>query len=299
MERHRQREDRLAVLDRGDAAGGVALAVAQPLDLVDDRHLRIAGQDEIAMQRMRQPALDGAAAGDHRLADHLAAEHPLPRGLRAGAAEQVHLERFEIEDRNQVNQALGHRHSGLPISGAAGVRAVSHRVRCLIEPDRAQPPRLSCACFAQRTCKLARVRRSRYDGTARHCHWRRRVRRAGAGAGAASGARPRRPGDRRRSGAGDAAVAAIRAPPRSSPPAAGCSMRSASGTRWRRPAQPIVDMVVTDSALEDATRPVFLTFAGPGRGRRAVRPYGREPTSDRRADAARRSGRASICAPPR
>ncbi|MBB1092586.1 ubiquinone biosynthesis hydroxylase [Rhodopseudomonas palustris] len=27
-------------------------------------------------------------------------------------------------------------------------------------------------------------------------------------------------------------------------------------------AQPIIDMVVTDSALEDATRPVFLTFAG-------------------------------------
>src|SRR6266568_3679973 len=27
-------------------------------------------------------------------------------------------------------------------------------------------------------------------------------------------------------------------------------------------AQPITDMVVTDSSLEDATRPVFLTFAG-------------------------------------
>src|SRR5229473_7052515 len=27
-------------------------------------------------------------------------------------------------------------------------------------------------------------------------------------------------------------------------------------------AQPILDMVVTDSRLEDATRPVFLTFAG-------------------------------------
>ena len=27
-------------------------------------------------------------------------------------------------------------------------------------------------------------------------------------------------------------------------------------------AQPILDMVVTDSSLEDATRPVFLTFAG-------------------------------------
>src|ERR1700716_2273087 len=29
-------------------------------------------------------------------------------------------------------------------------------------------------------------------------------------------------------------------------------------------AQPILDMVVTDSRLEDATRPVFLTFAGEG-----------------------------------
>src|SRR3954464_11919985 len=27
-------------------------------------------------------------------------------------------------------------------------------------------------------------------------------------------------------------------------------------------AQPVLDMVVTDSALEDATRPVFLSFAG-------------------------------------
>src|SRR5271156_1621217 len=27
-------------------------------------------------------------------------------------------------------------------------------------------------------------------------------------------------------------------------------------------AQPILDMVVTDSKLDDATRPVFLTFAG-------------------------------------
>ena len=60
------------------------------------------------MQRMRQPALDGAARRHHRLSDHLAAEHPLPARLRAVAAEQVHLERFEIEDGNQVDQAFGH-----------------------------------------------------------------------------------------------------------------------------------------------------------------------------------------------
>ena len=34
------------------------------------------------------------------------------------------------------------------------------------------------------------------------------------------------------------------------------------GARSPASAQPILDMVVTDSRLEDATRPVFLTFAG-------------------------------------
>ncbi|MGY4354676.1 hypothetical protein ACVW0J_001169 [Bradyrhizobium sp. i1.7.7] len=107
VERHHDREDRVAVLDRGDAAGRIALAVAQALDLVDDRDLRIARQDEIAMQRMRQPALDRAAGRNHRLPDHLAAEHPLPARLRAVAAEQIHLELFEVENRDQVDQAFG------------------------------------------------------------------------------------------------------------------------------------------------------------------------------------------------
>ena len=45
--------------------------------------------------------------------------------------------------------------------------------------------------------------------------------------------------------------------------------------------QAILDMVVTDSKLEDATRPVFLTFAGECRARRTLRPHGRKPPSDR------------------
>ena len=132
VERHHDGEDRVAVLDRGDAPGRIALAVAQPLDLVDDRNLRIAGQDEIAMDRMRQPALDGAARRHHRLSDHLPAEHPLPARLRAVAAEQVHLERLEIEDGNQVDQAFGHgsafvvlRHSGM--SEASRIRTPESR----------------------------------------------------------------------------------------------------------------------------------------------------------------------------
>ena len=57
---------------------------------------------------MRQRALDGAGGGDQRLADHLAAEHALQADLRAAAAEQIHLELFEIEDGEQVCDGGGH-----------------------------------------------------------------------------------------------------------------------------------------------------------------------------------------------
>ena len=67
------------------------------------------------MQGVRQPPLDGAARGHHRLPDHLAAEYPLPTRLRAVAPEQVHLDRLKIEDRDQVNQAFGHRVPRAPI----------------------------------------------------------------------------------------------------------------------------------------------------------------------------------------
>ena len=51
-----------------------------------------------------------AARGDERLARHLAAEHPLCVLLRAATTEQVHLERFEVEQRDEVVEGgLGHR----------------------------------------------------------------------------------------------------------------------------------------------------------------------------------------------
>ncbi len=59
---------------------------------------------------MRRPLLhvDGAAGRDQRLADHLAAEHPLPRHLRRAPAEQVHLELLEVEDFEKVLDCGGH-----------------------------------------------------------------------------------------------------------------------------------------------------------------------------------------------
>ena len=101
----------MAVLDRHHPPRGEALAVADAVDLVDDRHLGIAAEQEIGVQRMRRPlrhVLDGAAGGDQRLADDLAAEHALPARLRRAAAEQVHLERLEIEDGENVLQGGRH-----------------------------------------------------------------------------------------------------------------------------------------------------------------------------------------------
>ena len=60
------------------------------------------------MRRPRGDVLDGAAGRDQRLADHLAAEHPLPARLRRAAAEQVHLERLEIENVEDFLNGGGH-----------------------------------------------------------------------------------------------------------------------------------------------------------------------------------------------
>ncbi len=76
------------------------------------------------MQRMRLAALDGAAGGDQRLADHLAAEDALPADLRAVAAEQVDLEPLEIEDLKEVVDGAGHA-EGLASDGAACGRALA------------------------------------------------------------------------------------------------------------------------------------------------------------------------------
>ena len=50
--------------------------------------------------------------------------------------------------------------------------------------------------------------------------------------------------------------------PRLSPQRAGCSRRSAFGKTSPTEAQPILDMIVTDSRVDDVVRPVFLTFGG-------------------------------------
>jgi len=98
LERRLEAEDRLALLDRDDAPGGEALAVAQAIDLVDDRAADIAGAHEVAVQRVDDPpAADGLRRRGQRLSDHLPAEDRTPAEILAAAAEQVAVDALEAE----------------------------------------------------------------------------------------------------------------------------------------------------------------------------------------------------------
>ena len=100
------------MLDGLDAAGGEAAAIADALDVVDDGPRGVAGEQEVPVQRVHRPArVDRARRRHQRLAQHLAAEDALPALVAAGAAEQVVLQRLEVEGGEEsVQRALAARH---------------------------------------------------------------------------------------------------------------------------------------------------------------------------------------------
>src|SRR5580704_1623376 len=110
VERRRQREDRLAVLDRGHPARRERPAIADPLHYVHQRHGRAAGPDEVRVQRVHRPVGWHCAARRHqRLAGHLAAKDALPLlAGRAPAAEDVQLDLLEVEQADDLIECLGH-----------------------------------------------------------------------------------------------------------------------------------------------------------------------------------------------
>ncbi len=103
VERRGQVEDRLAMLDGDDPTRGKAAAVADAVDVVHHRHLRIAEAQEVGVHRVHVTlGVDGAAGGHQRLREHLAAVEAHALAVEALAAEQVHFERLEIEQGHQV-----------------------------------------------------------------------------------------------------------------------------------------------------------------------------------------------------
>ena len=83
LEARLQVEDGPTVLDGHDSAGGERAAVADAVDLVEDRHRGIAGAQEVGVQRVHGAArLDRPGRRDEGLAGHLAAEHALALLIR-------------------------------------------------------------------------------------------------------------------------------------------------------------------------------------------------------------------------
>ncbi len=108
VERRRQVEDDLAVLDGDDAARGERPPVADAVDVVEDGRAGVAGAEEVRVQRMHDAALDGAACRNQRLAGDLSAEDVLATLTRALAAKDVLLDGFEVEQGEEAVEGGGH-----------------------------------------------------------------------------------------------------------------------------------------------------------------------------------------------
>ena len=111
LERDRHVEDRAPALPRDDVTRRERLAVADAVDGEDDRHARIAGTQEIAVQRMREQPRRGARRCDQRLRRHLPAEETAGPRLLVAAAEDVEIDVLEIEEIEEIVERIFHAYS--------------------------------------------------------------------------------------------------------------------------------------------------------------------------------------------
>ena len=84
-------------------------AVADAVYLIEDRDGGVTRPQEVGVQRVDPPLLHRAARGDQGLARHLPAEDALAILLGADAAEDVDLDRLEVEELAElVDGVLSH-----------------------------------------------------------------------------------------------------------------------------------------------------------------------------------------------
>src|SRR6056297_277940 len=242
---------------------------------------------------MRSPPLHGAAGRHQRLADHLPAENPLPSGPGAATAKQIALELFEVEYRHEIVESgrlrfwvllTGHRKAFRKCLATNHLRHCGrrprlrrlpqcrrHRVACLRKRQARETAGVSG--MAENKARRKRGSDKRANGIRKPTAARRHVLIAGSGIAGLSLAlalaracptqltvtvcdpalpAPGMPDAR----ADDERAYAVAA--------AGRRMFEALGI-WPQvagEAQPMRDMVITDSHLADPVRPAFLNFDG-------------------------------------
>ena len=94
------------MLNRDDPARGEVIAVARPVDLVDDRRIEVAAAQKVGVQRVDDAILDRRGRRHQRLTEHLAAEYLRDADVAAFAAKQVQLEPLERHDLEQDHPAV-------------------------------------------------------------------------------------------------------------------------------------------------------------------------------------------------
>ena len=125
VKRGRQVEDGAAVLHGDDAPGGERPAVPDAVHLVEDGDRRVAGPQEVRVQRVDPAVLDGASRRHQCLPGHLPAEHTLALLVGLDAPEDVDLNGLEVKQIDEEVQGRAHSHM------FAGGGPCSVRARCL------------------------------------------------------------------------------------------------------------------------------------------------------------------------
>src|SRR5580698_2637250 len=96
----------LTVLNGDDPAVREALTIQAAVDLVDDRGVEIAPSQEVSVQRVDDTALYRRRGGGEGLSEHLPAKYLRAADIAAFATEQVDFQLLELEQCQQVGDAL-------------------------------------------------------------------------------------------------------------------------------------------------------------------------------------------------
>ena len=102
-------KNRLALLNRLNPAGSKAAAVAQRINLIDDRQISVARTQKVAMHRMHMAVRVNSLTGRRqRLTQNLPTEQLLETEILTAATEQVFLDFLQCQQVYQIIQQFAH-----------------------------------------------------------------------------------------------------------------------------------------------------------------------------------------------
>src|SRR5205085_7638647 len=144
-------------------AGGERTPVANAIDDVEDRHLHVAGPEEVRMQRVHGASRGNRARRRHqRLRGDLPAEHALALLVRIVPAKDVDLELLDVEEPEYfVEQGMAQKLPALTSWWRSRRRECRAR-SCRSTRSRGTSRARSAARSSRRTCRTSPcLRRSR------------------------------------------------------------------------------------------------------------------------------------------